>query len=443
MQSSDSKKGKKGRVVIFVEKGRIKVNLPRQYFGGQQKKIGLGMDASPDNMARAERIAQRMTMDLQDGCFDLTLEKYGIKARLNLSPASSCKQDDEPPQKTSLSILEIWGTYCEYKKHKLAITTYENCYKKRYTKFISDAIDAVGEDALAIRTWLVSNRNGKMVKDILSQLSKAYKLAIKQGSFPSDPFDGLHMEIENKRRIKEIKQGEADTDDDVLEKDKAFTWEEAKNIMEYVRVHPRMCHWYSFISFKFLTGCRTGEAIAFWWNDVKWDEEKIFIRRNYDNQTRIFKPTKNEHTRIFPMPENGELWQLLKSIPRTGDIVFLGRGGRIIEQRSFHQAWKGRDGSIKGIIPALIEQGKVKKYLPPYNTRHTFINHQINDMGIPPHVVNAWCEHSDQVSKTHYRQLDLRVIPGYGEKKESDKSETELLREQIELLTKRLDELGG
>lgn len=38
-------KTSKGKVSIYVEKGRIKARLPRQYFGGEQPRIALGMDA--------------------------------------------------------------------------------------------------------------------------------------------------------------------------------------------------------------------------------------------------------------------------------------------------------------------------------------------------------------------------------------------------------------
>lgn len=443
MQSKDKGKGAKGNVSIYVEKGRIKANLPRQYFGGKQVRIALGMDASPENMARAERIAARITMDLQDDCFDSTLEKYGIKQHLKLVQASLVCDDTTPKQE--MSILEVWSSYCEYRKNDLAATTYHNTYKKFYASCLEQAIEQVGENAIAIRGWLLANRRSDTTKDLLSLLSKAYKLLIKQRTVSCDPFDGLSDNIERvKKKVKEIDQTEDADDDDVLDTTKAFTWDEANEILSYLKNKKQVSHWYDFIKFKFLTGCRTGEAIALWWKDIKWDDEFIWINRSYDYRLKIFKPTKNETARQFPMQKGGELWELLKSIPQgqPNECVFKSKTGGIIHSMALYNMWGGRkDKGSKGCISTLIEQGKVSKYLPPYNTRHTFINHQINDVGIPPHVVNSWCEHSDQVSRVHYRQLDLKVIPGYGEKREIEKSEAELLREQIEMLTKRLDEL--
>jgi integrase len=278
----------------------------------------------------------------------------------------------------------------------------------------------------------------------LSHLSHAYQLAIKRGVVSRNLFDGLTDDIKIKPVQKVISQSEAIHDDEsVLDKSKAFSWVEVQAILDYIKNTPNLAHWFPFIQFKFLTGCRTGEAIALWWGDVKWDDECIVFRRSYSTNCRIHKATKNSTARLFPMRKDGELWKLLKSLNEgnPNENVFVSKFGKTISHDVLHSAWRGNSSKrTKGIISPLIEQGKVSKYLPPYNTRHSFINHQINDIGIAPHIVNAWCEHSDDVSKAHYRELDLRVTPGYGEVKVAEKSELELLKEQNKALMELLQQ---
>lgn len=98
------------------------------------------MDANDANMARAQRLAERMTFDLQDGCFDETLAKYGIVADLRLKsvPATS---DSQLPPKPELSLLEVWDMYCEYRKPDLRETTYIKQYQRTFKNAIKTACE--------------------------------------------------------------------------------------------------------------------------------------------------------------------------------------------------------------------------------------------------------------------------------------------------------------
>ncbi|MBD0264555.1 MAG: tyrosine-type recombinase/integrase [Tolypothrix sp. Co-bin9] len=447
-------KTSKGKVSVFLEKGRIKARLPRQYFGGEQPRIALGMDANETNMARAHRIAERMTLDLQDGCFDETLAKYGIIADLKLKGSST--NDNQLPPKAELSVLEIWDMYCEYIKSRLKESTFENVFRSCYVNFIESAIKATkSEDAIKIRNWLVENRSSINVKKLISHLSKAYQLAIRQSLINNNPYQGLENEITVKG-AKGKKQSEVnvESDDGILDRKNSYTWEEAQAILDYIKNTPQINHWYSFVKFKFLTGCRTGEAIAFMWCDILWHKEQIILRRTYDNQTKSFYPTKTtkgdkELIRIFPMPKDGELWNSLKSIPQgnPNETVFKSKRKKIILDNVFCRAWKGNEkNKNKGIIPELIKQGKVAKYLSPYNTRHTFITHQIFDLGRDEKIVSAWCGHHESVSEKHYQDIANRALQINPELPVTQQSEIDLLRKQVEkqqeLINKLIEEKG-
>lgn len=458
-------KAKKGQVAVRLDSKVIKACFPRPYFPGEpnQVKKGTGISNVEGWEGKADLLRRRLQLEMEEGKLtnlDGTFNESRYREILvdqKLRPdlkivESAVTSDGQLPPKPELSLMEVWDMYCEYKKPSLKETVYKLDYCKRYPNLIKSAVKAVGEsDANKIRNWLIENRNLETVKNLLSYLSKAYERAIKCKLIKHNPFDGMAEDLQQIGALgKKQNEIEIENDNDVLDKSKAFTWNEAEIILNYVQDNPYLCHWSAFIEFKFLTGCRTGEAIAFMWGDILWDKEQIVIRRTYSERIKKFLPTKNETTRFFPMPKNGRLWKLLASIPQkeNNETVFTSKHNRIVSARTFNNTWRGGIDGTKGIIPTLINQGKVSKYLPPYNTRHTFISHQIFDLGRDERTVNAWCEHSQEVSRKHYQDIADRAmqinpeLPASTNQQSQQQSELELLKEQLrqqqELINKLL-----
>jgi integrase len=356
-----------------------------------------------------------MTLDLQDGCFDESLVKYGIKANLKLVTSS-----DGLPPKPKVGTLEIWQLYLEYKKPSLKSSTFYDEYENRYCSAIKQAIESVGDNAIDVRNWLIANRCLQKARCILSALSSAYRLAIRKQLVEYDPFDGMAQELFKVKSQKVNTYEEDDTDEkDLYEPDivkkKAFTLDEVEAILDYVK-KSRGSHYYPILKFLFLTGCRTGEAIGFMWGDIKWDREFIVIQRSYHLPTKSFVSTKTGSIRLFRMSKNGDLWNLLKSLNpgKPNEVVFKAKRGGVVNRITLGNFWRGVEkekNSLPGVIPRLIKQGKVTKYLPLYNTRHTFISYQINECGVPPYVVKDWCGHSEDMTARVYRQEDLLTKP--------------------------------
>ncbi len=463
-----SGKAKKGQVTVRPDSGSIKACFPRNYFAdGKQVKLGTGINLD-DWEATAAKLQRRLQLELEDGklatdegIFNLgryqeILEEYGLRAKLRLVRDNTTTGNDQLPPKPELSLLEIWEHYLGYIESKPKETTYKAAYAETYTNFIKSAIEATkSEDAIKIRNWLVENRNLHTTKLVIARLSDAHKLAMKTNIISHNPYDGLAEEITIKG-AKGKKQDEVntETDNDVLDKSKAYTWDEVQVILEYIKSSANKQHWYHFVKFKFLTGCRTGEAIAFMWGDVIWHKEQILFRRTYDRRTKKFYPVKTakvdqELIRIFPMPKDGELWNLLKSIPQgeLNDVVFKNKQLRIIDSNSFGQNWRGCESiRLKGIISELINQGKLTKYLPFYNTRHTFITHQIFDLGRDEKIVSAWCGHGEMISQKHYQDIAdraLQINPELpaNQQQINQQNEVELLKEQIRNLQERLEQM--
>jgi integrase len=456
-----STKARKGTVSIRLDSGSIKACFPRTHFADEkQLKLATGIPNDAQWETTANKLQRRLQLELEegklasvDGSFNMNryreiLEEYGLRAKLRVVKSVSTSDGQLPP-KPELSILQVWANYLEYIEPGMKQSHYVNMYCNHYSNFIKSAIEATeSEDAIKIRNWLVSNRALDRVKILLSNLSKAYQLGMKNKSVTHDPYNGLSEEIKilGAKRKKQNEVNADNTDTDVFDKTKAYTWDEVQEILKAFREESKRQYAYNFIKFKFLTGTRTGEAIAFMWGDVMWEKERILIKRTYDRVTAGFYPTKSskgdkELIRIFPMPVDGELWNLLKSIPEgeSNEIVFKSKHGQIIRGNNFiTNQWQP-------IINQLIGQGKLTKYLPPYNTRHTFITHQIFDLGRDEKIVSAWCGHGEFISQKHYQdtaKYAMQINPELpANDLSSQKSEIDLLKEQIEQMKATIEQL--
>ncbi|MEH2007430.1 hypothetical protein [Nostoc sp.] len=98
-----------------------------------------------------------------------------------------------------------------------------------------------------------------------------------------------------------------------------------------------------------------------------------------------------------------------------------------------------------GIFKRLLEQGSIAKILPYYNLRHTFITHQIYDLGRHEKIVNAWCEHSEDISRKHYQDtatLAMAINPEMPATNQAQQaSELDLLKEQLRKQQELIDQL--
>ena len=91
-----------------------------------------------------------------------------------------------------------------------------------------------------------------------------------------------------------------------------FTVSERDAIIEAFENHRYYKHYTNFVRFLFLTGCRTGEAIALKWKHVDRQLTNITFCESYSSHFGIRKDTKNHQSRQFPI--NAQLRSLLTSI---------------------------------------------------------------------------------------------------------------------------------
>jgi len=156
-------------------------------------------------------------------------------------------------------------------------------------------------------------------------------------------------------------------------------------------------HYANYIKFLFLTGCRPEEAIALQWQHINADCTRIHFREAIPSDTGIRGETKTKKSRTFPC--NSKLQNFLTEIKAEGSkpqsLVFPGPRGNIIDSHNFlNRVWKP-------VSNALIRDGKVERYLPQYNIRHTFITLAL-EHGLDAKDVARLVGNSPEVIYRHY-----------------------------------------
>lgn len=151
---------------------------------------------------------------------------------------------------------------------------------------------------------------------------------------------------------------------------KPFTKKEVGEIIEWFKQNK--LEYYYYVYFLFLTGCRTSEAIGLRWKHIDLESKIIYfyetLARDENNSTkRIRKTTKKNILRKFPI--NNSLMDLLGEIGKKDNevLVFLFNGHCIDDNNFRYRYW------IKCLKECDIP------YRKPYNTRHTFITHFLEE----------------------------------------------------------------
>jgi integrase len=253
------------------------------------------------------------------------------------------------------------------------------------------------KDAVAIRDWLLDNKSLYTAKYVLTHLSGCCEWAVESNLIASNPFTKMAQHIKESRT--------QETDGEDID---PFTAQERDAIIEAFENNRYYKHYTNFVRFLFMTGCRTGEAIALKWKHINPEMTQITFSESFSSHFSLRKDTKNHKSRKFPI--NAQLKALLESIkPKTGnteDLVFPSPTGREIDGHNFlNRAWKGynnRHGNqVDGIVTQLVKEGKVERYRYQYNTRHTFITMALESNVSVPQVAK-WVGNTPEIIMKHY-----------------------------------------
>lgn len=368
-------------------------------------------ETGTSNRPWAEALASRIQADIDhpDGLFDPTLAKY---LDVKLDAIAAILETTAPK---SFTVGQVWESFLEYHlPGKSAATKYryqKNCGSKIKPFWDAPINRETANDMRAVFLEKPCSTN----KLAMQLLKKAVDWVIDEEkiSIAKNPFNGIAEGLKGgEKRVNKV----TGLPNDYV----AFTQDEAKMILDAYLACSTNRKYYDFFKFKFLTGCRTGEAIALTWNDVRFPERVILFNKTYHPRAGLSKGTKTEDSRVFPMNSYLVDWLLALKSEANTSIVFPGNKSKHLPRSSINTSWnqdsnKANKKSKDGIVISLAKQGKLQ-YLSPYNTRHTFINCCI-DRDIDTITIADWCGNSDkvieQVYRSRKRDVDIEILPRF------------------------------
>ena len=345
---SSKSKSPKGSVRIKVSNGRLQLVFSHS---GRRHYLSLGLPDSKLNRKAAEAKAKVIEADIAFERFDPTLAKYKPQTAINtFTPISTPK----------VSFTDLWEKYTKYKAPQVSASTLTRDYGKiaKRLKLMPKSI----KDGVSARDWLLNKYSSEVARRTLVQLNACFKWAVRSDLIEENFFEGMARDIKKTVRDSSrepFSSGERDAIIAALENN------------TYSSKYSPFSHSYyaPYVNFLFMTGCRPEEAVALQWKHITIDCTKINFIEAIPCDTGIRGATKNKKTRIFPCnPKLQSFLQRIKPEKLLPDLlVFPSPRGQILDTHNFsNRIWKP-------VIEALVKEQKLEKYLPQYNTRHTFI----------------------------------------------------------------------
>ncbi|MEH2009761.1 site-specific integrase [Nostoc sp.] len=361
-------KAKSGTVGIEKYRGNFRLRLPRAIAEGSNRYISTGI--SIDSQGGYKQ-AQRLAWDIED---EIT------KGKFNLSKHKATIKSEPIPL---LTLVELWQRFSDHKKASVALSTHHKIYEGTWKRLISTIPHQSPDDAEVIKDWIVKTRPACTARQVVIHLCACMDWAVSQGLLSTNKFTGLS------KTIKVSKGHHIDP----------FTTAEMLAILHSFQGS----HYENFVHFLFLTGCRTGEAIALQWKQISPDYKTVTINATYYLELRARKPTKTKKTRQVPC--NPQLVRLLQKLTRgqPTDQVFTSLEGCVINNHNFLlYHWRPK-------ITQLIEQRLVERYRPSYNTRHTAITRML-ESGLTAAEVARVVGNSPRVITEHYAGVSRNIV---------------------------------
>jgi integrase len=359
MQSKDTFPIRIGKVSIELDKGiylrlRFSIDTTRYVF-----PFGKYTD---DRLKAAKATAQQIESDITFRCFDPTLEKYGKKVE-RPTPINNNVISEQPKE---ITLLEIWERYRQIREQTVSENTIKSDWARVERIFKRTEINPlyVSDCEALISEQLEWYAIGTLTKPF-AMLKAAINDAIDRDFFTGkNPLTKL-----NPIMLPKIGQ-------DI----RAFSPLDIEAILtafeddRFVDVNSQYLHshYWHYVRFRTLTGCRPSEAIALTWDDIKQKKDgtvNIVFNKAY-TAGKVRNTTKTGVARIFPC--NSQMIEFLDSIPKTNPtLVFPSQSSQYIHSGNFlRRYWTP-------IVEALVKDGLVEEYLPFYNIRHTYITQLI------------------------------------------------------------------
>jgi integrase len=428
-KKNKKKRTAKGQVSLTTDRGRLRISFPseisRKLFNKRQYHLYLGLKDTPEDRETAEKIRNQIELDIRANKLHNPLDPY--------LPHSQLKEQVGvfyDPNRIEITLLELFDQWCEFKKPQLSYSTYQRRYINRYRKAAVQCpqdLNKQAEISLKIAEVLGPSETGR-THDAFYECLEWGRDLVKIPAQAENNFRKLKKYLNTKPSPKKPNKFLANLPGYVEDPDYcAFSSAEAQMIiarfLELGVQKPDCAYLHDLICFLFWTGCRTGEATGLTWNNVAPDCSYVIFRQTYDDTfEKKLKPLKTEKkgqegadARKFPCGKKLEAL-LLKRRSHPHDpkgFVFTNSQGNPVGRSSITEKWLGNEQRYEiGVVPKLVREGKVKQYLSPYHTRHSFITWQLHH-GVLPKDVAKLVGNSPGTILRHYQGFydDVDLAP--------------------------------
>jgi|SRR5579883_523709 len=287
-------------------------------------------------------------------------------------------------------MLQLWFRYVEFQSKQVSPSTIKRDYNK-ITKRLCLMPDL--PDAVAIRDWLIQHYAADTTRRTLQRFSACCDWAMRSKYIAANPFTDFARDFRKNTRgdRRAFTAGERDA---IIQAFALDTFSPAFSTVKH-------SYYTGFIKLLFFTGCRLEEGRVLQWRHIAPDYSAIRFEAAMPSDTNIEGETKTGSIRDFPC--NARLSALLRSMPRTHDLVFPSPQGKAIDTHNLVK----RGWSL--VVTSLVADRQIREYLPLKNTRHTFITLAL-DAGLDPKDVAYLVGNSPEVIYKHYAAVRRNLI---------------------------------
>ena len=404
-------------VSVGTDKGCLRLqftsSVSQKFWGKKQKYKSLKLKDTTENRAVAENIAYKARQDIYNDNFDASLKRYNPLALQESSKQINSKIP---------TLIELYLQYIEaVKKSDLTKGSYKFKYGGSYLNLIKPCADAdIIQDSVLIFDTIKTSTTPNTTQDLLNILFNLLEWCKRRNVVKKEtynPYKDYIQDIPGKSKRQKppahiIEQNLDSKDSDY----KGFLPQEAEAIIESFAnrgTTPKL--YYRLVQFLFLTGCRPSEAIGLQWDDISENCTSITFRHAYCMYTKELKGGKNaryegKEKRLFPCGEKLQnlLLEIKEDTPNPVNFVFLTIKDKPISWQKFVNSWTGWHNECRktnGVLEVLAREGKIRFYLKPYATRHSFITWQLK-AGMTPANVAKLVGNSPEMIYKHYVSVD-------------------------------------
>lgn len=360
-----------------------------------RKTIGLGSDklAALNALAAIDQRINEFLSANQDVDLD-TLKAIASQNDQTKKPIKVIQKDD---------LQVLWDNYVSF---HTALNCWEETYVLTHIKIVTSLVKKCPHQKIDEKNQIVQwffgdkKRTAKTSKDRFKLVVAAIDWNAKQGNIPRH-WGIEYRDLLSSINVKVSKSKVVNNEDDQIE---IFSVKEVYQILEafknesFSRFKGKHFQYYKFVYFLWLTGCRPNEAVALKWENVNLLGNKITFKEGEVTVSgkRIKKAgTKTVNSRQFPL--NGELKELLESIPSRSGYVFESATGNPISHQQARRVWNQ------------ILDNLGLKHRNLYQLRHTMISYHANN-DFPLHKLAELVGNSEAIIKEHYLKLNIERI---------------------------------